>query len=94
MSCASQTNTFSAETETSKAVVWNFPLDIAFKATNAYGGYYYYIIVYWRISFFLLNLFNNTGWPQMVVSVYGMDAFGRDVIRGYGSIRLPRTPGQ
>ncbi|KAI8920373.1 B9 domain-containing protein 1 isoform b [Powellomyces hirtus] len=49
--------------------VWNFPLDLAFKATNAYG------------------------WPQLILTVYGPDALGRDVVRGYGSIRLPRTPG-
>ncbi|KNC95925.1 hypothetical protein, variant [Spizellomyces punctatus DAOM BR117] len=49
--------------------VWNFPIDIAFKSTNAFG------------------------WPQMILSVYGMDGLGRDVVRGYGSIRLPRTPG-
>ncbi|KAJ3334206.1 B9 domain-containing protein 1 [Blyttiomyces sp. JEL0837] len=32
---------------------------------------------------------NPYGWPQLVISVYGLDEFGRDVIRGYGSIRLP-----
>lgn len=50
-------------------LVWNFPLDITYKATNAFG------------------------WPQVVLSVYGIDAFGRDVVRGYGSVHLPMQPG-
>jgi B9 domain-containing protein 1 len=50
--------------------VWNFPLEFAFKSTNAFG------------------------WPQLVLSVYGPDLFGRDVVRGYGSVHLPRTPGR
>merc|ERR1711988_1403797 len=52
-----------------RRVVWNFPLDIAFKSTNAFG------------------------WPQLVVSVYGMDALSRSVIRGYGRVHLPISPG-
>ena len=36
---------------------------------------------------------NVYGWPQLVLSVYGLDELGRDVIRGYGSIRLPRSSG-
>lgn len=51
-------------------LVWNFPLDITYKATNAFG------------------------WPQMVVSVYGLDAFGRDVIKGYGCMHLPTCSGR
>ncbi|TPX38241.1 hypothetical protein SmJEL517_g00388 [Synchytrium microbalum] len=54
----------------SKICVFNFPIEIAFKSTNAFG------------------------WPQMVLSVYGLDAMGRDVVRGYGSIRLPLSPGR
>jgi B9 domain-containing protein 1 len=44
-----------------------------------------------EITFKSTNIF---GWPQIVVSVYGLDAFGRDVIRGYGCIHLPRHPGR
>ncbi|CAB4055082.1 B9D1 [Lepeophtheirus salmonis] len=29
------------------------------------------------------------GWPQLVVSVYGLDTFGNDVVRGYGGIHVP-----
>ena len=36
---------------------------------------------------------NAFGWPQIVLSVYGIDAFGRDVVRGYGAVHLPMQPG-
>jgi len=36
---------------------------------------------------------NPFGWPQLIVSVYGIDFLGRDVIQGYGCIHLPTTPG-
>ena len=29
------------------------------------------------------------GWPQLVVSVYGMDSFGNDIVRGYGAVHVP-----
>eukprot|EP00966_Prymnesium_polylepis_P250553 5793786-Prymnesium_polylepis.1 len=51
--------------------VWNFPVDVTFRATSAHG------------------------WPQIVISVYGNDSFGRsDVIIGYGAIHLPIGPGR
>jgi B9 domain-containing protein 1 len=53
-----------------RALVWNLPLDITFKSTNAFG------------------------WPQIVISVFGLDAFGRDVIKGYGCIHLPTAAGR
>jgi hypothetical protein len=53
-----------------RLLVWNFPLDVTYKATNAFG------------------------WPQVVVSVYGVDALGRDVIQGYGCIHLPTCAGR
>ncbi|XP_026180180.1 B9 domain-containing protein 1 [Mastacembelus armatus] len=37
---------------------------------------------------------NPSGWPQLVVSVYGPDVFGNDVVRGYGATHVPFTPGQ
>ncbi|XP_056143801.1 B9 domain-containing protein 1 isoform X2 [Lampris incognitus] len=37
---------------------------------------------------------NPFGWPQIVVSVYGPDIFGNDVVRGYGATHIPFTPGQ
>ncbi|KAF4143873.1 Ciliary basal body-associated B9 [Phytophthora infestans] len=36
---------------------------------------------------------NPFGWPRLVLSLYGLDALGRDVVRGYGSITFPVTPG-
>ncbi|KAJ9521813.1 hypothetical protein QJQ45_024675 [Haematococcus lacustris] len=53
-----------------QALVWNYPLDLTYKTTNAYG------------------------WPQLVVSVYGLDGLGRDVIKGYGCIHLPTAAGR
>jgi Ciliary basal body-associated, B9 protein len=32
--------------------------------------------------------------PQLVVSVYGYDAFGKDVVRGYGVTHVPIVPGR
>ncbi|KAI9099794.1 B9 domain-containing protein [Phlyctochytrium arcticum] len=36
---------------------------------------------------------NPFGWPQLIVCIYGTDILGRDVIRGYGCIRIPQTIG-
>ncbi|KAK7508004.1 hypothetical protein BaRGS_00000969, partial [Batillaria attramentaria] len=36
---------------------------------------------------------NSYGWPQIVVHAYGLDAFGTDVVRGYGVTHVPITPG-
>ncbi|XP_065846544.1 B9 domain-containing protein 1-like [Oscarella lobularis] len=36
---------------------------------------------------------NPYGWPQLVVSAYGLDAFGREVVRGYGAVHIPVVPG-
>ena len=32
--------------------------------------------------------------PQIVISCYGPDAFGNDVVRGYGAVHVPITPGK
>ncbi|XP_044900394.1 B9 domain-containing protein 1 isoform X1 [Felis catus] len=32
--------------------------------------------------------------PQIVLSVYGPDVFGNDVVRGYGAVHLPFSPGR
>jgi len=37
---------------------------------------------------------NVHGWPQIVLSVYGLTAFGQDVVRGYGWAHVPTTPGR
>eukprot|EP00118_Oscarella_pearsei_P004942 m.21971 g.21971 ORF g.21971 m.21971 type:complete len:213 (+) comp28256_c0_seq2:23-661(+) len=36
---------------------------------------------------------NPYGWPQLVVSVYGLDTFGREVVRGYGTVHVSVAPG-
>jgi B9 domain-containing protein 1 len=37
---------------------------------------------------------NPHGWPRLVVSIYGFDFMGRDVVRGYASLLLPVSPGR
>ncbi|XP_072452953.1 B9 domain-containing protein 1 isoform X2 [Notamacropus eugenii] len=37
---------------------------------------------------------NPYGWPQIVISVYGPDIFGNDVVRGYGAVHVPFVPGR
>ncbi|XP_037093921.1 B9 domain-containing protein 1-like, partial [Pollicipes pollicipes] len=36
---------------------------------------------------------NPHGWPQLIVSCYGPDLFGNDVIRGYGVCHVPVCSG-
>uniref|UniRef100_A0A2H8THY3 B9 domain-containing protein 1 n=1 Tax=Melanaphis sacchari TaxID=742174 RepID=A0A2H8THY3_9HEMI len=36
----------------------------------------------------------NTSRPQLIISVYGLDTFGNDVVRGYGVCHLPVVNGQ
>ncbi|XP_076390422.1 B9 domain-containing protein 1 isoform X2 [Megachile rotundata] len=36
---------------------------------------------------------NPHGWPQLIMSIYGLDIFGHDVIRGYGVCHLPLKTG-
>jgi B9 domain-containing protein 1 len=59
--------------------VWNYPLELVYKSTNVYGDP--------AANYFV-------GWPQLIISVYGMDFMGRDVIKGYGCMRLPLTTGR
>lgn len=42
------------------------------------------------IAFKSTNVF---GWPTLILSVYGFDFMGRDVVRGYGSLILPTISG-
>ena len=41
----------------------------------------------------IYELFFKKG-PQLVLSCYGQDSFGNDVIRGYGVTHLPMSPGK
>eukprot|EP00041_Stephanoeca_diplocostata_P030539 m.927437 g.927437 ORF g.927437 m.927437 type:complete len:348 (-) comp23775_c0_seq5:6256-7299(-) len=36
---------------------------------------------------------NPFGWPQIIVTVTGLDGLGREVVRGYGAKHLPLGPG-
>jgi len=37
---------------------------------------------------------NPYGWPQLILSVYGIDVFGNDVVRGYGVCHVPISAGK
>ncbi|CAF3088160.1 unnamed protein product [Rotaria sp. Silwood2] len=37
---------------------------------------------------------NPFGWPQLVISGYGLDVFGNDIVRGYGTTHIPISPGR
>ena len=65
------TSSSTAESGAGQVAVWNFPIDVTFRATCPHG------------------------WPQIVLSVYGSDSFGRsDQILGYGAVHLPMAPGR
>ena len=32
--------------------------------------------------------------PQLVISCYGLDFYGHDVVRGYGAVHVPISPGR
>ena len=44
-----------------------------------------------EISFQSTNIY---GWPRISIAIYGLDFFGRDVVRGYGSILIPIGTGR
>ncbi|EFO17797.1 hypothetical protein LOAG_10702 [Loa loa] len=37
---------------------------------------------------------NPFGWPQIVLTCYGLDFFGNDVVCGYGAVHIPTVPGR
>ena len=41
-----------------------------------------------------LRATNVFGWPQLVVSMYGINLRGHFVVRGYGSTHVPTQPGR
>ena len=49
----------------------------------------------WNYPFsFTFKSFNPSGWPQLILSVYARNAWGKDVIVGYASMRMPIFPGR
>eukprot|EP00210_Caulerpa_lentillifera_P005560 g5319.t1 len=42
----------------------------------------------------MLSSSNAFGWPQIVLSVYGLDSCGRDVVKGYGRVHIPISSGR
>ncbi|XP_046402148.1 B9 domain-containing protein 1-like [Ischnura elegans] len=47
-------------------------------------------LVVWNLPLDIsLKSTNPYGWPRLVVCVYGLDAFGNDVVRGYGMCHIP-----
>lgn len=42
------------------------------------------------VTFKSCNPFN---WPSLIVSIYGFDFFGNDIIRGYATSHVPSVPG-
>lgn len=83
--------------QVSQRLVWNFPLEATFKSTNPSG-----CEMAARVTSRLRRRGNNDAnksssyfpGPQLVLSVYGPDVFGNDVVRGYGVTHIPFTPGQ
>nr|XP_054762522.1 B9 domain-containing protein 1-like [Lytechinus pictus] len=58
---------------------------------NVYGNQYFVWNFPLDVTFKSTNPY---GWPQLVLSVYGLDAFGTAVVRGYGAVHIPITPGR
>uniref|UniRef100_A0A8C5TV37 B9 domain-containing protein 1 n=1 Tax=Malurus cyaneus samueli TaxID=2593467 RepID=A0A8C5TV37_9PASS len=74
-------------------LVWNFPIDITFKSTNPFG------CECWghcgvQPCCQSPSQYHFLAGPQIVVSVYGPDFFGHDVVRGYGAVHVPFVPGR
>lgn len=52
-------------------------------------------IVVWNLPFEVcLQSTNPYGWPQLVISCYNPDFFGRDIVKAYGTVFIPTTPGE
>lgn len=72
--------------------VWNLPLNIVYKSTNPHGCKSEPTLIPFPVFFCALIRYLFTG-PQLVVSAYGLDVFGNEVIRGYGVCHIPILPG-
>jgi len=71
----------------SQLCIWNLPIELTLKSTNISGCKYGLAKFDWRINFQKQNcIFLG---PKIVVSVYGTDAFGNDIVRGYAWNYVP-----
>ncbi len=74
-----------------QSISFNFPLEITFKSTCPFGCKLKRMISF---VWFSVIVFKIAQGPQLVLSCYGQDLFGNDVIRGYGVVHLPMSPGR
>jgi B9 domain-containing protein 1 len=74
--------------EIGSKIVFNFPLEATFRSTSPFGCLYLSKKKRNLLLFFLII------GPQLVISGYGLDAFGNDVVRGYGTTHIPISPGR
>ena len=81
-------------------VVWNFPIDITFKSTNAFGWPRLAIsvsslgaVVARRIPGSLPCFSCLTLSTLLAGQVFAVDSMGRAVVVGYGSCMIPSSPG-
>lgn len=72
--------------------VWNFPIDITYKSTNPFGCKNALSVCNYNLCLSLTS--SRSQGPQLVVSCYGPDTFGQDVVRGYGAVHIPIAPGK
>lgn len=61
---------------------------IAVKSSNSDGKSVWNVAI--DVTFRSTNPFR---WPSLIVSVYGVDSFGNDVVRGYATTHLPSIAG-
>lgn len=67
----------------SRRIVLNTPLEATFSSTNPF-----------RCSLYPVQVLTLCLGPQIIISCYGHDRFGNDVIRGYGAAYIPTVPGK
>jgi B9 domain-containing protein 1 len=92
--------------EGDSSIVWNFPIDVTFKSTNPFGWPRLVLSVYSKVRrhrrhcpppppiFYPSSRAHPPSAPYPPPSLARQDFLGRYVIRGYGSVLLPTTPGR
>jgi B9 domain-containing protein 1 len=51
-------------------------------------------VFFFKYFYFYKNYSELCLGPQLVISGYGLDTFGNDIVRGYGITHIPITPGR